>query len=60
MDTKNNGLYQIKLSYTCAGIGIENNVVTYTAPIFSWMKGKKLDEIERWVKNKNGTINKIN
>ena len=52
-------LYQIKLSYACAGIIVQNNTVIRTAPIFSWMTGKNLNQIKTWVYNKKGTIYKI-
>jgi hypothetical protein len=49
-------LYQIDVGYACAGIVIEEGVVTVTAPIFTWMIGKGLPYIEQWVKSKGGTI----
>jgi len=52
-------LYQITLSYACAGIIVKNNIVVKTAPIFHWMIGKNLNQITTWVYNKNGHINKI-
>jgi hypothetical protein len=52
-------LYRIILPYACAGIILQNNVVTDTAPIFKWMKGKTLQEVENWVSNKKGTIQKV-
>jgi len=53
-------LYQITLSYACAGIIITNDIVVKTAPIFNWMKGKQLNQIKNWVYNKKGTVIKIN
>jgi len=52
-------LYQIILSYACAGIIVENDIVIKTAPIFSWMIGKSLIEVQAWVYKKNGVINKV-
>jgi hypothetical protein len=52
-------LYQIILSYACAGIIIKNGVVVRAAPIFHWMIGKNLNEVKTWVYKKNGVINKI-
>jgi len=52
-------LYQIDLSYACAGIITDNDVVTETAPIFIWMKQKHLNEIKKWVINKRGKITKV-
>ena len=49
-------LYQITLSYCCAGIIVENNIVKKTAPIFKWMIGKNLLFIESWVDKKAGKI----
>jgi hypothetical protein len=52
-------LYQITLSYACAGIVVQDNIVIKTAPIFNWMIGKKLNQIKTWVYNKKGQINKV-
>ena len=52
-------LYQIILTYVCANIIIQNGIVIKTAPIFNWMMGKNLIEVQFWVYNKNGVINKI-
>lgn len=52
-------LYQITLSYACAGIVLENQIVTKTAPIFNWMKGKNIDQVKNWVDKKQGKIIKI-
>lgn len=52
-------IYQITLSYACAGIILKDNIVIKTAPIFHWMKGKTLEQVKIWVYNKKGTILKI-
>jgi len=52
--------YQIILSYACAGIITENDIVIKTAPIFNWMIGKNIVYVKTWVYKKNGVINKIN
>jgi hypothetical protein len=52
-------LYQITLSYACAGIIVENDIVKETAPIFHWMKGKNINEVKSWVNKKSGTIIKV-
>lgn len=52
-------LYQITLSYACAGIIVDNDTITETAPIFNWMKNKHINEIKKWVINKKGKITKI-
>ena len=42
-------LYQIDTGYACAGIEVNNNGIVYiTAPIFSWMIGKNIDEVNKW------------
>jgi len=33
--------------------------VELAAPIFQWMRGKTILEIERWVKGKRGTLRKV-
>jgi hypothetical protein len=53
-------LYRITLDYACGAIIIKNDKVIRTAPIFNWMKWKTLDEIIIWVKDKKGTIEKVN
>lgn len=52
-------LYQIDISYACAGIIVEDDVIIDAAPIFNWMKKKHLNEIKKWVINKGGKITKI-
>jgi len=42
-------IYQIDTSYACAGIIVDKQgIVIKTAPIFSWMEGKHIQEIRRW------------
>jgi hypothetical protein len=53
------GLYQITLSYACFGIEVEEGMVVFAAPIAKWMVGKDLSYVEKWVKKKNGKIEKI-
>ena len=46
-------LIRIDTGYACAGIIVnEFGVVIKTAPIFSWMKGKKWESIKSWDKIK--------
>jgi len=52
-------LYQIQLPYATAGIEVEDGIVTVTAPIFAWMKGKYFWQVESWVRTKNGTLQSI-
>lgn len=53
-------LWQIDVGYACAGILVdEASVVRHAAPIFKWMKGKSILEIERWVKGKKGTLRRV-
>lgn len=52
-------LYQITLSYLCAGIIVEDDYVIKAAPILKWMVGKTIYKVEFWVYKKNGTINNV-
>jgi hypothetical protein len=53
-------LWQIDVGYACAGIEVnENNKVQRTAPIFKWMTGKSISEIQHWVQRKNGTLRRV-
>ena len=54
-----NKLYQITLSYVCAGIICKDKKIIKTAPIFNWMVGKSISEIRTWVKKKSGKIKLI-
>lgn len=52
-------LYQITLSYACAGIIVLNNVVIESAPIFNWMIGKNMVDICIWLAKKRGKLVKV-
>jgi len=52
-------LYQIDLPHMCAGIIINNDIIIEAAPILKWTIGKSLNDIQKWVHKKNGTLNKI-
>jgi hypothetical protein len=53
-------LWQIDVGYACAGIEVgKNNWVQHTAPIFKWMMGKSILEIQHWVQRKNGTMRRV-
>lgn len=52
-------IYQIDLSYACAGIIVEDDIIVDSAPIFNWAKRKHINEIKKWVINKRGKITKI-
>jgi hypothetical protein len=56
MDMEN---YRIDVSYATFGIIVSNGVVINTAPIGKWMVGKSLSKIQQWVKQKQGTIDKL-
>jgi len=49
-------LYQITLSYACAGIVVKDNKVIDVAPIFIWMKGKNMNQVKNWIYSKRGSI----
>ena len=49
-------LFQIKLPYATAGIVTDRGIVVCTAPIFKWMMGKTIQEVEEWVDKKKGTL----
>ena len=52
-------IYQTDLSYACAGIIVEDDIIVDSAPIFSWAKRKHMNKIKKWVINKGGKITKI-
>lgn len=41
-------VFQIDTGYACAAIVVEGSVVVEAAPIFRWMVGKQLAEVEQW------------
>lgn len=43
-------MYQVDTGYACGGVVVENGIVTETAPIFKWMKGKKWNDVKSWKK----------
>jgi len=53
-------LIQITLPYACAGIVVESPHLEArcirAAPIFGWMLGKTLRQIEVWVLSKHGVL----
>jgi hypothetical protein len=50
-------LWWIDLSDVCAGIFVnDEKIVVKAAPVFAWMHGKDLDSVQRWVGNKQGTM----
>lgn len=57
-------MYQITYKITarnlaCFAIIVSNNIVTYTAPIGKWMRGKHIEKIKAWVNKKQGTLIRI-
>ena len=53
-------LWQIDVGYACAGIEVdEKGVVRNAAPIFGWMTGKWISEVQRWVHGKKGTLRRV-
>lgn len=48
--------YRIVLSYAVFMIEVEQVHVRAAAPIASWMVGKSLTAVTRWVESKKGTI----
>lgn len=51
--------HRITLPYACFGISVRGNIVIDSAPIGKWMINKKLDQIELWVKNKQGKVEQL-
>ena len=49
-------LYHITLHYMCAGVIVRNGRIVKAAPILGWSRGKRIEDLEKWVKKKNGTI----
>jgi hypothetical protein len=53
-------LWWIDLPYTCAGIFTnDEKIVVQAAPIFGWMRGRRIEDISRWVKNRRGEMKMI-
>jgi hypothetical protein len=57
LETEIERLYIINLSYANYSIIAVNNIITEAPPIVKWMVGKSIDEVEKWVKSKKGTMN---
>lgn len=49
-------LYEIKLPWACYGIFVENGIVIDSAPIGRKNIGRRIEQVERWVKSKHGQI----
>lgn len=41
-------LYLVDTGYACAGVEVQGGVVTFAAPIFSWMRGKQWETVRQW------------
>lgn len=53
-------LWQVTVPYACAGIMADaEGVIQVTAPIFQWMAGKTISEIEQWVRVRRGTLQPV-
>lgn len=52
--------FWIDIHYACFGVISQNGIVTDTAPIAAWMKGKSLLEIKPWLKKKKAVVIEIN
>jgi hypothetical protein len=47
------------LHYACVGIESCDNIITDVAPIVKWMKGKTLQQIKPFLKQKNAIVKEI-
>jgi len=51
--------YRIELPYAVFALEVEDDRITYAAPIGRWMIGKNLTFIENWVSRKKGNITRL-
>ena len=49
-------LYRAVLSYAVFGLVVRDQVVVRVAPIASWMRGRPLAAVRRWIQKKAGTL----
>lgn len=52
-------LHRIELSYAVFGIETRGDVVMKAAPIARWMRGKTLERVEKWVRDRGGSIQPV-
>jgi hypothetical protein len=52
-------LYQATTYYFCCGVLVSNDTITDTGPILNWAIGLPLWKLKRWLKSKNGTLEKL-
>jgi hypothetical protein len=59
LDPMEDELYQITLSYACAGVIIRKGRVVEAAPILAWMVGRTVATVRLWVMKKRGQMKLI-
>ena len=47
------------IHYACFGFSIADGVVKNSAPIFSWAKGKSIEDVNIWLRSKNAAVVEI-
>ena len=52
-------LYCATTSYFCCGLIVRDGFIVDCAPIIRWSVGKRLDDFERWLTGKKGTLNLV-
>jgi hypothetical protein len=57
----NSTWYRVCLPYACGAVVVRPGgyVITDSAPIFRWARGKPLRAFQAWVERKHGTIEKL-
>lgn len=51
--------FWIDVNYACYGLGSRGGVITDTPPIAAWMKGKRLENLRWWFKEKKAKVVEI-
>lgn len=51
--------FWIDIHYACFGIISQDGIVTDTAPIAAWMKGKSLQEVKPWLVKKKAVVEEL-
>lgn len=54
-----NPWWRVLLPYACGAIVTEGPYVVQAAPIFDWMRGKRLETVADWVRKKGGTLTRL-
>jgi len=49
-------LVHVLLPYACFGVIVMKGVVIWAAPVGAWMVGKRVEQVERWVEGRRGSV----